>query len=144
MRGDVRVLEDSAGAASELLGEGAGKGGHVVLTGGSTPRAAYERAPALVDDWSAVELWFTDERCVPPEHEHSNYGMVKAALLDRIEGRGPGVHRMQGELGPDEGAAAYAREIEAAGFGEALPAFDLMLLGLGPDAHVCSLFPGQD
>ena len=115
----------------------------MVVTGGSTPRAAYERAAALLDDWSAVELWFGDERCVPPDHEHSNYGMVKAALLDRIEGRAPGVHRMQGELGPGEGAARYEEEIAAAGFGEALPAFDLMLLGLGPDAHVCSLFPGD-
>src|SRR3954449_6837863 len=119
MRGDVRVLEDPAGAASELLAEAAGKGGHVVLTGGSTPSNAYERAATLLDDWSAVELWFSDERCVPPEHEHSNYGMVRAALLDRIEGRAPGVHRMLGELGPAEGAERYEREIVAAGFGEA-------------------------
>jgi 6-phosphogluconolactonase len=144
MRGDVRVLEDPAGAASELLAEAAGKGGHVVLTGGSTPRVAYERAATMLDDWSAVELWFTDERCVPPEHEQSNYGMVKAALLDGIEGRGPGVHRMQGELGPGQGAARYDEEITTAGFGDATPAFDLILLGLGPDAHICSLFPGQE
>src|SRR3954453_15373664 len=124
MRGDVRVLEDSAGAASELLGEGAGKGGHVVLTGGSTPRVAYERAATMLDDWSAVELWFTDERCVPPEHEHSNYGMVKAALLDRVEGRGPGLHRMDGELGPAQGAARYDEELTTAGFGDAVPAAD--------------------
>jgi 6-phosphogluconolactonase len=140
---EVTVTDDPAAPASELLAEAAGKGGHVVVTGGSTPRAAYERAAPQLDDWSAVELWFTDERCVPPDHEHSNYGMVKAALLDRIEGRGPGVHRMKGELGPADGAADYEREIEAAGFGDALPAFDLMLLGLGPDAHVCSLFPGD-
>jgi 6-phosphogluconolactonase len=140
---EFTVTDDPAARASELLAEAAGKGGHVVVTGGSTPRAAYERAATLLDDWSAVELWFSDERCVPPEHEHSNYGMVKAALLDRIEGRAPGVHRMEGELGPHDGAAAYEKEFAAAGFGDALPAFDLMLLGLGPDTHVCSLFPGN-
>jgi 6-phosphogluconolactonase len=143
VRGEVRVVDDPAAPASELLAEAAGKGGHIVLTGGSTPRGSYERAAGLLDDWSAVEIWFSDERCVPPDHEHSNYGMVTAALLDRIEGRQPGVHRMRGELGPHEGAAGYEEEITAAGFGNAVPAFDLMLLGLGPDAHVGSLFPGD-
>jgi 6-phosphogluconolactonase len=143
VRAELRVVDDPSAPASELLAEAAGKGGHVVVTGGSTPRAAYERAAGLLDDWSAVELWFSDERCVPPDHEHSNYGMVKSALLDRIEGRAPGVHRMEGELGPQAGAARYEEEIAAGGFGESVPAFDLMIVGLGPDAHVCSLFPGD-
>jgi 6-phosphogluconolactonase len=131
---DLQVIDDPAEAAAEVLAEASG---HVVLTGGSTPRRAYERAAELKPDWSGVDVWFSDERCVPPDHEHSNFGMVSAALLDRVEGAA--VHRMQGELGPHDGAAAYERELEDAG----PDAFDLMLLGLGPDAHTASLFPGD-
>jgi 6-phosphogluconolactonase len=132
---DLQVIDDPAAAAADLL---AGASGHVVLTGGSTPRSAYERAASLRPDWSDMEVWFTDERCVPPDHEQSNFRMVSAALLDRVQGAE--VHRMQGELGPHDGAAAYERELAESG----LEAFDLMLLGLGPDAHICSLFPSDD
>jgi 6-phosphogluconolactonase len=112
--------------------------GHVALTGGSTPRAAYERVAGMRPDWSGVDIWFTDERCVPPDHEHSNFGMAERALLSKIEGAT--VHRIRGELGTEDGAAAYENE-----FGEFGPeALDLILLGLGPDAHICSLFPGDD
>jgi 6-phosphogluconolactonase len=135
LNADVRISEDPAGAAAELL---AGAQGHVALTGGSTPRAAYERVAAERPDWSGVEIWFTDERCVPPNHEHSNFGMTEQALLSKIEGGT--VHRMRGELGPEAGAAAYEKEL--AEFGPDL--LDLILLGLGPDAHICSLFPGDD
>jgi 6-phosphogluconolactonase len=132
---DIRVSDDPAQEAAELLVAAAG---HVALTGGSTPRAAYERAAGMRDDWSGVDFWFTDERCVPPGHEHSNFGMAERALLARAEGAT--VHRMRGELGPEDGAAAYENEL-----GEFGPdALDLTLLGVGPDAHVCSLFPGDD
>jgi 6-phosphogluconolactonase len=132
---DFQVLDDPAGAAADLL---VGASGHVVLTGGSTPRSAYERAAAQRLDWSGVDVWFTDERCVPPDHELSNFRLASAALLDRVEGAA--VHRMQGELGPHDGAAAYERELDESG----PDAFDLMLLGVGPDAHICSLFPSDD
>ena len=138
MRPEVHVTDDPAAAAAARLADASG---HVVITGGSTPKAAYELVAEERPNWSGTDLWFTDERCVPPEHEHSNYGMTKAALFDRIEGAD--VHRMQGELGPREGAAAYEGELSEA-FGEELPAFDLVLLGLGPDAHMCSLFPSDD
>jgi 6-phosphogluconolactonase len=132
---DIRVSDDPAQEAAELLAAAAG---HVTLTGGSTPRVAYERAADMRRDWSGVELWFTDERCVPADHEHSNFGMAERALLSRAEGAT--VHRMRGELGPEEGATAYENELAELG----PAALDLMLLGLGPDAHVCSLFPGDD
>jgi 6-phosphogluconolactonase len=135
VQADFQVSEDPAGAAVALLAEAAG---HVCITGGSTPRKAYERAGRARGDWSGVDFWFTDERCVPPDHEHSNFGMASAALLDRAPGAT--VHRMKGELGPAEGAADHAREYEEAG----RPEFDLILLGMGPDAHICSLFPGDD
>jgi 6-phosphogluconolactonase len=132
---DIRVSEDPAQEAAELL---AGATGHVAITGGSTPRVAYERAAGLREDWSGVDFWFTDERCVPPDHEHSNFGMAHRALLSNA--RGSTVHRMRGELGPEDGAAAYENEL-----GEFGPeALDLILLGVGPDAHICSLFPGDD
>jgi 6-phosphogluconolactonase len=129
------ISEDPAGAAARLLANGSGD---LCITGGSTPRLAYERVAAARTDWSGVDFWFTDERCVPPDHEHSNFRMANEALLGRATGAT--VHRMKGELGPHEGAADYERKYEAAGE----PAFDLILLGLGPDAHTCSLFPGDD
>jgi 6-phosphogluconolactonase len=135
VKADIRVSDDPAQDAAALL---AAAGGHVAITGGSTPRVAYERAAGLRDDWSGVDFWFTDERCVPPDHEHSNFGMADRALLGRAEGAT--VHRMRGELGPEDGASAYENEL-----GEFGPdALDLILLGVGPDAHICSLFPGDD
>jgi 6-phosphogluconolactonase len=132
---DIRVSDDPAQEAAELLAAAAG---HVAITGGSTPKVAYERAADMREDWSGVDFWFTDERCVPPEHEHSNFGMADRALLSRAEGAT--VHRMRGELGPEDGAAAYENEL-----GEFGPeTLDLILLGVGPDAHICSLFPGDE
>ncbi len=134
---DIAVVVDAGEAArlvAERLAEQARAGGSIVLTGGSTPRRAYEAAAELEPDWSRVELWWGDERCVPPDDERSNYAMAKAALLDRLETQ-PTAHRMQGELGRDDGAAEYRYELADVG------TFDLVVLGLGPDGHVASLFP---
>ena len=132
---DFQISDDPAAAAVALLAEATGQ---ICITGGSTPRVAYERVAELRSDWSGVEVWFTDERCVPPDHEHSNFRMANEALFERAGVTA--VHRMKGELGPAQGAADYEREYELAGE----PAFDLILLGLGPDAHTCSLFPNDD
>jgi 6-phosphogluconolactonase len=135
---DITIVADAAEAArlvAERLAEQARAGGSVVLTGGSTPGHAYEVAAELEPDWSRVELWWGDERCVPPDDERSNYAMAKAALLDRLELQPAAVHRIEGELGRDEGAAEYRLELTDVG------TFDLVLLGLGPDGHIASLFP---
>jgi 6-phosphogluconolactonase len=137
---EIVVADDAEAAArlvAERLAEQARAGGDVALTGGSTPRRAYELAAELQPDWSRVSLWWGDERCVSPEDERSNYGMARAALLDRLDVQPGAVHRMAGELGAERGAAAYTRELAQ------LAAFDLVLLGLGSDGHVASLYPNQ-
>jgi len=133
----ARDADAAAQLAAERLASAARAGGHIVLTGGSTPRRAYELAAGLEPDWSRVEVWWSDERCVPPDDERSNYGMAAAALLGRLSAAPAAVHRMRGELGRDEGAARYEREL-----GD-LARFDLVLLGLGPDGHIASLYPDQ-
>ena len=137
---DLVVVADAEAAArlaAERLAAAARAGGNIVLTGGSTPRRAYELAAELEPDWSRAEVWWGDERCVPPDDERSNYGMAKAALLDRLAVPPAAVHRMRGELGRDDGAADYERELGGR------VTFDLLLLGLGPDGHIASLYPDQ-
>jgi 6-phosphogluconolactonase len=135
---EVVVAVDAEAAArdvAERLAAAARAGGNVVVTGGGSAERAYKLAAELEQDWSGVELWWSDERCVPPDDENSNYGMVKRALLDRVAVGA--VHRIRGELGREQGADEYERELGT------LDGFDFMLLGLGPDGHVASLFPEQ-
>ena len=137
----MRISEQLTEDAARLLADAAERGGHLVITGGSTPKAAYNRVAELGADWSRAELWFSDERCVGPDHEHSNFRMANESLLSKIEARG--VHRMQGELGPGDGAAEYEKELALAFGPDVVPQFDLILLGIGPDAHCASLFPNN-
>jgi 6-phosphogluconolactonase len=134
----------------------------VALSGGSTPRPTYallasadnadagrrrpgsgrqhprEFAPRV--DWPRVHVFWGDERCVPPDHTDSNYRMAREALLDKVPIPAQNVHRIQGELPPDQAAAAYRAELEP--FLGAGGGFDLILLGMGADGHTASLFPG--
>ena len=94
-------------------------------------------------------MWFADERCVAPEDEESNYRLAAETLLARPAIDPARVHRMEGELGPEEGARRYAEALRAsvaprrrAASAPALPVLDLVVLGIGPDGHVASLFPG--
>jgi 6-phosphogluconolactonase len=140
---ETLVLADPARAAAERLAAALNGGGHVALAGGSTPRAAYEQLAAMEVDWSGCTLWFGDERCVPPDDDRSNFGMVREALLERIAPAAPDVRRIPAEHGSHAGADSYEHELRAA-FAGSPPAFDLVLLGLGPDAHCASLFPDHD
>jgi 6-phosphogluconolactonase len=125
--------EGAARACATLLGAAEGD---VVLTGGSTPERAYEIAAELRRDWSDAEFWWGDERCVPADHEWSNYGLAKRALLDAVEVPAIAVHRIEGELGAEEAARRYDEALRDV-------TLDLILLGLGPDGHAASLFPNS-
>jgi 6-phosphogluconolactonase len=139
---EIRVLEDPAATVAGMLTEVAAQGGHIVLTGGSTPRRAYETAARAGADWSGSTVWFSDERCVPPSDPLSNFALVEDALVSRLHSdQRPEVMRMEGDLGPELGAANYEALVRR--FRGADPRWDFMLLGLGPDAHVASLFPGK-
>ena len=134
---ELVIVEDENEVAAVVAGRlarAAREGGNVVLTGGKTPKRAYEQAAKSEPDWSKVALWWGDERCVPPDDENSNYGMAKQSLLDKLGQWPREVHRIKGELGNERAAAEYEHELDDA-------QFDLLLLGIGPDGHVASLFP---
>ena len=108
----------------------------LVLAGGSTPERCYELLAARADvRWGRVTVLFGDERCVPPDDPESNYRMAREKLLDQVSPAT--VHRIAGELGPDEAAAAYGEIVGG------LAPLDVVLLGLGEDGHTASLFPGH-
>jgi len=112
----------------------------VALSGGSTPKSVYEQLVAPPIDWQHVHVFWGDERCVPPVHPDSNYGMAQRAWLAHINIPAQNVHRLRGELDPAQAAQQYEDELRTL-FGT-LPRFDLVWLGMGADAHTASLFPG--
>ena len=116
----------------------------VALSGGSAPRETYrllgEEPFRSTVPWVGVHLFWGDERCVPPGHPRSNFAMAREAFIACVPIPPANVHRMRGELSPADGAEQYRAELEAF-FGPGVPRFDLVHLGVGPDAHTCSLFP---
>ena len=128
--------EEAARVVAEELVTAARAGQAIVLTGGTSPGRAYELAVEDEPDWSGTELWWGDERCVPPEDERSNYRLARERLLDGLSAQPRKVHRIRGELGAEAAAGEYDAELEGA-------ELDLVLLGIGPDGHAASLFPDQ-
>jgi 6-phosphogluconolactonase len=121
----------------------------IAISGGSTPKAAFR---LLADPaqpwreqmpWDKLDLFWVDERCVPPDHPESNYRMTREALLDHVPLRPEQIHRMEGELEPEVAAARYESQLRNSFRleGAETPRFDLIALGMGEDGHTASLFP---
>ena len=125
---------------------------HIALSGGSTPRRLYEllalprtEGPPRMDNaaWGRWHVFWGDERCVPPDHQDSNYRMAGESLLDRVPVPTDQVHRMRGEASPQSAAEEYEGLLRQVLPGP-IPAFDLILLGIGEDGHTASLFSNTD
>lgn len=114
------------------------------LSGGSTPGSLYALLAQRQDeiDWARTQIFFSDERCVPPDDTQSNYRMIRETLLDKAPISPQNVHRMKGEMEPKAAAMDYSNTLRST-MGES-PAFDLLLLGIGEDCHTASIFPGSD
>ena len=151
---DADIASMSCRAAQRLAalaGEACAARGafHLVLSGGTTPRSLYQTLSApefrSTIDWARVHVYFGDERAVPPEHPDSNYGMAKAALLDHVPIPPAQIHRIDVAFASvRQDAAHYAKTLasNAPHDAQGVPQFDLILLGMGPDGHTASLFPG--
>lgn len=139
-----RAAELLIGIAREATSE---KGAFTLaLSGGSTPKALYQLlatdAKSSRVEWGKTHLFWTDERCVPPDNPQSNYGMAEATLISHVDVPLGQVHRMHGEDEPTRAADAYAEELDQY-FGVGDPRFSLILLGMGDDGHTASLFPNS-
>jgi 6-phosphogluconolactonase len=131
---EIRVVDDPPAVAGELVAAAAREGGALALSGGRTAGAAYRAAAALQPDWSAAEVWFGDDRAVPPDDDRSNYKLVRETLLDELEVPPARVERIEGELGAEAAADRYDALVRGLDVRFALN-------GIGGDGHTASLFP---
>jgi 6-phosphogluconolactonase len=128
--------DDYGAETASRIGAALPDDGAVVITGGGTAADIYPILRRIAPDWSRLDVYFSDERCVPPGDHRSNFAMARRLLLDEV---GPHtVHRMRGEDPPEEAAALYGLDVEPVVAGEG---FGLVLLGMGADAHIGALFP---
>jgi 6-phosphogluconolactonase len=129
----LRLMEERLGSAERFT---------LVLAGGSTPKKVYACLAAAKIEWRRVHFFWGDERCVPPDAPDSNYGMAQETLFRYLPVPPENIHRMAGEYPAKEAAHLYEEDLQGF-FGNGLPRFDLVLLGLGTDGHSASLFPGS-
>jgi len=136
------VARHAADALAERIGAARrdGRELHIALAGGGTPRRAYELLAAVEGSWSHVHLWLGDERCVPEDDPEANARMVGESLLAVPRAEPPHLHTVPSPEVPEDAAWLYGLEVR-----EHVPGavFDVVLLGMGPDGHTCSLFPGH-
>lgn len=111
---------------------------HIVLPGGNTPIPLFRELRAMDFDWSTWNIWMADERCVEKDDYLSNCLMLQNELIAHLPFHKPNIHLMEGHLGPVEGAKAYHLKLLNA------PIFNFVLLGIGEDGHIASLFPGNE
>ena len=146
---ELRVLPDAEAVARHAADRIAGRIGdarrdgrdfHIALAGGQTPRRAYELLAAIEGSWRHVHLWLGDERCVPEDDPESNARMIRESLYAHARAEPPSLHAVSCPEHPEDAAWLYGLEVR-----ERVPeeTFDIVLLGMGPDGHTASLFPGQ-
>lgn len=150
--GSIRITEDAESAASAcasfaldtLRSALQNKAlASFAISGGSTPRLLFSRLAGSGFDWSKVHIFWVDERCVPPDDDQSNYKLANETLISPAKIDAANVHRIQGELNPEEAARRYIKNITDYFGSVEVPEFDLIHRGMGPDAHTASLFPGE-
>ncbi len=136
------VARYAADALAWRIGDArkSGREVHIALAGGGTPRRTYELLADIEAAWNHVHLWLGDERCVPPDHPDSNARMVRESLYANARAEPPKLHELPSPEVPEDAAWLYGLQIR-----DAMPdlVFDIVLLGMGPDGHTASLFPGH-
>lgn len=152
---EIRIFEDVnelLSAFSEELASGiqtADKNGnnyHIALSGGSTPNILFKylsENSGLLKSITHVHFYWGDERCVPPDDPESNFGNARKQFFEKLDIPESNIHRIKGEIPPEEGARNYIEELKRLPVENELPVFDLMILGVGEDGHTASIFPDQ-
>ncbi|MGI9098266.1 MAG: 6-phosphogluconolactonase [Solirubrobacteraceae bacterium] len=146
---DLRVFADAEAVARHAADQVAwriaearkrGREVHIALAGGRTPQRAYELLAGIEGSWRHVHLWLGDERCVPDDHPESNARMVRESLYAHARAEPPSLHAVPSPEQPEDAAWLYGLTVRAQVPDET---FDIVLLGMGPDGHTASLFPGR-
>jgi len=144
---DLRVFQDAHDAAVHCAAQVLqhlrdSPRSTLAISGGTSPKPMFEVFAAAPFDWNRVQLFWVDERCVPPTDSQSNFKLANDAWLAPAKFPASNIHRVQTEREPDDAAEVYADELRLV-FGEGIPSFDVIHRGMGPDAHTASLFPGE-